>query len=249
MTEIELIIDLHLDNKRQGPGSPQETKKALDLIGIDKSENIKIADIGCGCGGQTITLAQNTNAEIIAIDLFPQFLEKLEQQIKTLGLNQRVKTQVASMEDLPFQPEEFDLIWSEGAVYNMGFEAGIRNWRKFLKPGGYLAISEISWLTDSRPQAIEDYWLREYPQIDTVSNKIKVLENNGYVPTAHFILPPYCWLENYYIPLQEGFEVFLKKHDNSELARIIVENEQKEIEIYKQFKDYYSYGFYIAQKQ
>lgn len=249
MTEIELIIDLHLDNKRQGPGSPQETKKALDLIGIAKFENLKIADIGCGCGGQTITLAQNTSAEIIAVDLFPQFLEKLEQQVEILGLNHRVKTQVASMESLPFQPEEFDVIWSEGAIYNMGFREGIANWHKFLKPGGYLAVSEISWLTDSRPQAIENYWLREYPEIDTVSNKIQVLENNGYVPTARFILPSYCWLDNYYQPLQERFEGFLKKHDNSELARSIVENEQKEIEIYKQFKNYYSYGFYIAQKQ
>ncbi len=249
MTELELIIDLHLDNERQGPGSDQTTQKALDLIGINTSNHLKIADIGCGCGAQTITLAQNTKAEIIAIDLFPQFLEKLEQKVTTLGLNNRVKTQVASMEDLPFQPEQFDIIWSEGAVYNMGFEAGIINWRKFLKPGGYLAVSEISWLTNSRPQKIEDYWLRAYPEIDTVSNKIKTLENNGYIPTAHFVLPTYCWLENYYIPLQKRFDAFLEKHQDSELAQTIVENERNEISIYKQFQSYYSYGFYIAQKQ
>lgn len=249
MTELELIINLHLDNERQGPGSYQETQKALNLIRIDTSENLKIADIGCGCGSQTITLAQNINAEIIAIDLFPQFLEKLEQRVRKLGLNHRVKTQVASMDDLPFQPEEFDIIWSEGAIYNMGFEAGISNWRKFLKPGGYLAVSEISWLTNSRPQEIEDYWLKAYPEIDTVSNKIRTLESQGYIPTAHFILPTYCWLENYYIPLQERFDAFLNKHQDSELAQAIVENERNEIKLYEQFQDYYSYGFYIAQKQ
>ncbi|MEC4803891.1 MAG: methyltransferase domain-containing protein [Jaaginema sp. PMC 1079.18] len=249
MTEIELIIDLHLDNERQGPGSPQETKRALDLIRIDRSKLEKIADIGCGTGGQTLTLAQNTQAEIIAIDLFSEFLTKLENRVQKLGLTHRIKTQTASMENLPFQPEEFDIIWSEGAIYNIGFESGIKNWRKFLKPGGYLAVSEISWLTNSRPKTIEDYWLSQYPQIDTVSHKIKVLESQGYVPKAHFILPPSCWLENYYIPLQQRFEAFLVKHQNSELAQNIVENEKNEIEIYQQFQDYYSYGFYIAQKQ
>jgi methylase of polypeptide subunit release factors len=75
MTEIELIINLHLDAERQGPGSPQETKKALDLIELDKSEPLKIADIGCGSGSQTITLAQNTKGLITAVDLFPEFLK------------------------------------------------------------------------------------------------------------------------------------------------------------------------------
>lgn len=249
MTEIELIIDLHLNAERQGPGSTQETEKALDLIGLDKSHSLKIADIGCGSGSQTITLAQNTNAEIIAVDLFPEFLTQLENKLKTLGLTHRVETQVASMDNLPFQPEEFDIIWSEGAIYNMGFAEGIAYWGQFLKPGGYLAISEISWLTHSRPQAIEDYWLSQYPQIDTISNKIKVLENNHYSPIAHFVLPSYCWLENYYNPMQQRFDAFLAKHQNSELAQTIVKSEREEIAIYQQFKDYYSYGFYIAQKR
>jgi SAM-dependent methyltransferase len=153
------------------------------------------------------------------------------------------------MENLQFNNDELDLIWSEGAIYNIGFEEGIKNWRRFLKPGGYLAISEISWITDSRPEELEAYWLNEYPQIDTIANKIRLLENNGYSPTAHFILPPYCWLDNYYKPMQERFDAFLNRYKNSELARQIVDNEKNEIRIYEKFKKYYSYGFYIAQKQ
>jgi ubiquinone/menaquinone biosynthesis C-methylase UbiE len=249
MTEIELIINLHLDAERQGPGSPQETKKALDLIELDKSEPLKIADIGCGSGSQTITLAQNTKGLITAVDLFPEFLKKLDEKVRNLNLESRVTTAVQSMENLQFNNDELDLIWSEGAIYNIGFEEGIKNWRRFLKPGGYLAISEISWITDSRPEELEAYWLNEYPQIDTIANKIRLLENNGYSPTAHFILPPYCWLDNYYKPMQERFDAFLNRYKNSELARQIVDNEKNEIRIYEKFKKYYSYGFYITQKQ
>ena len=136
MTELELLVDFHKDAERQGPGSPNETIKALDLTGVDKNEDLKIADIGCGSGDQTITLAQNTNGQITAVDLFPGFLDKLDNKAKELGLHNRVTTLKKSMDDLPFDNEEFDIIWSEGAIYNIGFEAGIKKWKEYLKSGG-----------------------------------------------------------------------------------------------------------------
>lgn len=248
MTEIDLIIDFHKDAERQGPGSSSETKKALDLIGLDQKDTLRIADIGCGSGAQTFTIAQNTKGHITAVDLFPGFLEKLNEKSKELGLNNRITTINKPMEDLPFNDEEYDIIWSEGAIYNMGFNNGIKKWRKFLKTGGYLAVTEISWITDSRPKEIEDYWVQAYNEIDTVSNKIKVLEKNEYSPIAHFILPQYCWIKNYYNPIQKRFSAFIKKHKSSEMAKRIIESEKEEIRLYDKYKDYYSYGFYIAKK-
>lgn len=248
MSEIELLIDFHKDGERQGPGSPEETGKALSLIGFEQDEYLRVADIGCGTGAQTITLAQHINGHITAIDLFPEFLDKLDQKARELGLSEKVTTLKQSMDVLQFGENELDLIWSEGAIYNIGFEAGIKYWRRFLKAGGYLAVSEISWITGSRPAEIEQYWLREYPEIDTVSNKIGALERNGYTPVAHFILPPYCWIGNYYRPMQQRFGKFLEKHNGAETVKAFIENEQEEISMYEQYKDYYSYGFYIARK-
>lgn len=248
MTEIELLIDLHKDGKRQGPGSHEVTKNALDLIGFNREQALKIADIGCGTGAQTITLAQNTRGHITAVDLFPEFLERLDKKTQELNIDHRITTLEQSMDNLQFEKEELDLIWSEGAIYIMGFEAGINNWKRFLKFGGCMAVSELSWITGSRPGEIEDYWMKEYPQIDTVSNKIKILEKNGFSPIAHFVLPSYCWLDNYYNPIEGRFEKFLERHQHSERAKKIIDNEKVEIEMYKRFNDYYSYGFYIARK-
>jgi len=127
MTELELLVDFHKDAERQGPGSSFETKKALNFININKDHKLKVADIGCGSGAQTITLAQNIEGQITAVDLFPEFLDKLNSKSEELGFQERIKTIEKSMEDLPFDNEEFDIIWSEGAIYNMGFEAGIKN--------------------------------------------------------------------------------------------------------------------------
>jgi len=249
MTEIELIIDLYKHTVRQGPGSATETKKALNLIGIGKTDNIRIADIGCGTGAQTIDLAENTNGHITAVDIFPEFLDALKKKAEERGYDNRIETVSESMDNLNFSQEEFDLMWSEGAIYNMGFKEGVREWRKFIKTGGFLAVTEISWISHSRPREIENHWNTEYPQIDTIANKTAVLEENGYTPYAHFIIPPYCWIENFYKPLQACFDSFINRNADSELAQKIIENEKKEIALYNKYNAYYGYVFYIAQKR
>jgi SAM-dependent methyltransferase len=138
------------------------------------------------------------------------------------------------------------VIWSEGAIYNMGFERGIQEWRRFLKPGGMLIVSEITWSTGSRPRELQLYWENEYAEINTASSKVKTLENNGYSPMAYFLLPEHCWLDNYYRPMQSTFDDFLNRHGCSEEAQAIVTSEENEIALYERYKQYYSYGVYIA---
>jgi len=248
MTELELLVDFHKNNERQGPGSSHETLQALNFMNISNDQKLVVADIGCGSGGQTITLAKNIEGQITAVDLFPDFLDELNLKAQELGFQEKIKTVEKSMEDLPFDNDELDIIWSEGAIYNIGFEAGIKKWKNYLKSGGYLGVSEVTWTTHSRPKEIEEYWNEEYLEIDTASNKIRILEKNGYSPVGYFILSQNSWIDNYYKPIEKRFSPFLEKHNNSEMARNIVEEHKEEIRIYKKYKDYYSYGFYIAKK-
>jgi SAM-dependent methyltransferase len=152
------------------------------------------------------------------------------------------------MERLPFEEGEFDVIWSEGAIYNIGFQKGVKEWKRYLKPGGLLIASEITWITSTRPSELQNHWDSEYPEIDVASAKIKVLEENGYSPIGYFVLPEHCWLENYYEPMRSSFQVFMSRNGNSEEARALVKAERYEIELYEKYKDYYSYGVYIARR-
>ena len=111
-----------------------------------------------------------------------------------------------------------------------------------------LIVSEITWLTATRPSELHEYWRNEYPEIDTASSKIGVLEKNGYSPVGYFVLPEHCWLENYYRPMQDSFTEFLDRNGNSEEAQAIVAAEKNEIALYEKYKSYYSYGVYIAKK-
>ncbi|OEU70528.1 MAG: methyltransferase type 11 [Desulfovibrio sp. S3730MH75] len=248
MDNYQLLIDLHKTASRQGPGGEAETKKAVELAMLDKSRHLKIADIGCGTGASTVLLAKELDAEITAVDFLPEFLNELQSRAHDHGVADKITTLNCSMNALPFSDEEFDVIWSEGAIYNMGFEAGVSAWNRFLKPGGKLIVSEITWLSATRPLDLQSYWEREYPQIDVASSKIRVLEHHGYSPEAYFFLPTHCWLDNYYRPTQSRFDEFLEQHSQSAQAKEIVEVEKDEIALYEKYSDYYSYGVYVAKK-
>lgn len=248
MDYLDLLVDLHCKQKRQGPGGEAETNKAIALANLNSSAPLKIADIGCGTGASTLQLTRSLNAEITAVDIFPEFIEALKDNAKAKCVDEKIKPLLCSMDKLPFSDEEFDVVWSEGAIYNMGFEKGVNEWGRFLKPGGVLAVSDITWLTSERPAELERYWKTEYPEIATASTKIGILEKSGYSPVGYFVLPEHCWLENYYSPLENTFPDFLVRHQDDERAAAFIESEKEEITLYKKYKKYYSYGLYIARK-
>jgi SAM-dependent methyltransferase len=245
--DLELICDYYANLERQGPGSPEVTVKALSFVdGLN--DNSRIADIGCGTGGQTLVIAQHTPGKITGIDLFPVFIDLFNRNAENLNFQDRVKGIVGSMDNLPFQNEELDLIWSEGAIYNIGFEKGLTEWREFLKPGGYVAVSEASWFTERRPTEIEEFWMSEYPGIDTISNKVQQVQKAGYKPISTFILPDNCWTEHFYEPQVNVQKIFLEKNADNKGAIEFIANQRHETQLYHKYKEYYGYAFFIGKK-
>ncbi len=245
--DFNLICEYFSKLKRQGPGSKEVTLKALSFI-ENINKNSLIADIGCGTGGQTMTIAQNTKATVLGIDLSPIFIDIFNKNIKKQNLAKRVKGEIASMDKLNFEKESLDLIWAEGSIYNIGFKKGLKEWHKFLKQGGYIAISEASWFTEERPEEIERFWKDAYPEIDTISKKISQMQKSGYVPMASFILPESCWIDNFYKPQASIQEKFLKKYPDNEAVKSFIESERHEAKLYEKYKDFYGYVFYIGKK-
>ena len=245
--ESELICEYFSKLDRQGPGSPEMTVKALSFI-ENLTHDSKIADIGCGTGGQTMLLGQNTVSNITGIDIFPDFINIFNDNAKNLNLQNRVKGIVGSMDNLPFQDEEFDLIWCEGAIYNIGFERGLNEWRKYLKKNGFIAVTEASWFTNERPSEIENYWKHDYPDITTISNNVAAMQKSGFIPISVFTLPENCWTDNYFIPQIPLCDYFLKKYDGNKTVEEFINGNIREGNMYQEYKKYYGYVFYIGKK-
>ena len=245
--DFNLICEYFSSIERQGPGSEDSTLKALSFIDNLNEESV-IADLGCGTGGQTMVLAQHCAGTITGLDLFADFIEIFNRNASTLKLENKVKGIVGSMDNLPFENESLDLIWSEGAIYNVGFERGVTEWRKYLKKGGYIAVTEASWFTDERPSEINDFWNEAYPEIDTIPVKMAQLQKAGYIPVAAFCLPEYCWTDVFYKPQEEAQKHFKEKYPDNQNVIELLDNLNHEEKMYHQYKASYGYVFYIGRK-
>jgi ubiquinone/menaquinone biosynthesis C-methylase UbiE len=152
------------------------------------------------------------------------------------------------MDNLPFQNDEFDIIWSEGAIANIGFEKGLNHWKGFLKKDGYVAVTYESWFTNARPAEIEKWWLDAVPEISTIGHNISIMQKTGYIPVAAFTLPENCWIDNYLIPQKARQEEFLKKHAGNKTVEDMIALMRREADLYSKYKQYYGYVFYIGKK-
>ncbi|HVN57857.1 MAG TPA: class I SAM-dependent methyltransferase [Bacteroidales bacterium] len=245
--DVNLISEYFAGLERQGPGSPEATVKALRFINNLTPESM-IADLGCGTGGQTMILARNAPGIITGIDIFPLFISLLNSNASRNNLSGRIKGIIGSMDNLPFREEELDLVWSEGAIYNIGFARGINEWRKFIKKGGYLAVTEASWLTDEQPQEIRNFWSDAYPEIGSIEAKSMQIQNAGYDLVTSFTLPEACWIDNFYVPQVKAQEEFMKKYPGNKTVEEFIANQRQEAKLYYEYKEHYGYVFYIARK-
>jgi len=243
----DLIVETHVGLERQGPGSPEMTIKALSFI--DNFNKIsRIADLACGTGGQTMVLAQNITGNITGVDICPDFINIFNDNAKKSKLQERVNGIVGSMENLPFQKEEFDLIWSEGAIDNIGFEKGLNYWNGFLKKNGYIAVTCPSWFTDERPAEIEKFWVDAVNGLGTIENNISIMQKAGYNFIASFTLPEKCWTDNYFIPRGAAEKALSKKYAGNKTVEAYIKNDKYEVELFSKYKQFYGYVFYIGKK-
>jgi len=242
--QLDYMISPNLKLDRQGPGSYEETLRAIKLTGLTTASELQILDLGCGTGAQTNVLADTLHGTITAVDLIQPFLDALKERTP----HPNVQAIKGSMDQLPFENDSFDLIWSEGAIYNMGFKNGLNYLHSFLKKNGVIALSEITWLTEQRPKEIETYWSSEYPEMDTVKGKMKTITESGYQLLGHFILSEESWLTTYYAPLEKELIRLEANHTIEQEQKEIIESYQNELALYKKYKHYVGYGFYIARR-
>ena len=242
---IDLLLEAHVGLKRQGPGSVEAMKQALGFLEPIKRFE-QIADLGCGTGGQTMLLAEHLTGNITGLDMFPDFINRLKENAKSKGLENRVTGVVGNMENLPFEKNFFDLIWSEGAIDNIGFENGLKHWRDFLKQGGYVAVTCPSWITKEHPSVVEQFWADAGSPLETVEKNIEIMTDSGYGFVAAFVLPEECWTDNYFSPREVAIQNLINKYPQSDTVTEYAQMNRHEVELFMKYKQHYGYVFYIG---
>ncbi len=241
---MEIFFEIHHDLLREAPGSDACTVRALAMV-PPLPKDPHILDIGCGPGAHTLVLATQTGGHVTAIDTHQPYLDELKRRAQAQGLSDRTTPRNVSMFALDFEDASFDLIWSEGAVYIMGFREGLAAWHRFLKPGGTLAVTELTWLVDDPPDAPRRFWQAAYPAIKHVEENVAILQEAGYTSLGHFPLPESAWWDNYYTPIEHRIAALRQRYQNDAEALAVLDEEQREIDLYRKYADIYGYVFYI----
>jgi len=201
------------------------TRRAYQML--PKIETPHILDIGCGSGVPTIELAKLSAGEIIGIDIKQFLLDRLNGKIEEEGFSGRVKAMKCSLFEIDFPDESFDIIWAEGSIWIIGFEKGLKEWRRLLKPNGFLVVHD---------------------EIKTVSYKLKKIPSCGYKLINHFLLPEDAHWTEYYRPLEIRIKELYMKYKNNSKALKILKKHQNEIDMAKRDPKEHSSAFYIMQK-
>ncbi|MGH7924244.1 MAG: class I SAM-dependent methyltransferase [Candidatus Binatus sp.] len=241
-----IFLELTEGLPRQAPGSAAATLRALGLVrGLPPRP--RILDVGCGPGAQTIELARATGGWLVAVDIRQRFLDELTERAAEAGVLPQITTVNSSMFDLDFAEASFDLIWSEGAIYIQGFAAGLAAWQRFLKPGGWIAVSELTWLVPGPPAEAAEYWTRSYPGMGSIERNCRLVAEAGYVNMDGFVLPLDDW-HNYYGPAERRVEELREKYAGDPEMLATLDQANREHALFRAHHDAYGYVFYVMRK-
>ena len=156
------------------------TRRAFRML--PKLDKPCILDIGCGSGVPTVGLARLSGGEVIGIDIDQDMLDVLEGKVEKAGLSNRVKVINCSLLDIQFPDASFDVIWAEGSINVIGFKRGLQEWKRLIKPGGFMVVHD---------------------ERGDVGEKLEQISGCGYELLGYFELDTDVWQTEYFVPLEK----------------------------------------------
>ena len=138
---MDYFLQIYGTLPRAGPGSNELTRRAFEMMS-HVPESPRILDVGCGPGMQTVELLRITTGTVVALDLIPDMITRVKARAESAGVSGRLVTLEQDMKEMAFPESSFDVIWSEGAIYLLGFEGGLKKVKEFVKPGD---VSRVPW--------------------------------------------------------------------------------------------------------
>lgn len=240
---MNYFLEVYGSLPRAGPGSDELTRRAFEMI-PSLPDSPRILDVGCGPGMQTVELLRSCAGSVVALDFLPEMIDRTNAKADSAGVSDRLETVVQDMKEMTFPQSHFDVIWSEGAIYNLGFETGLSEFKSLLKPGGYVSVSEAVWLKPHPPTEAVEFW-QDYPEIDNVAAKLEVIKRTGYEVLGHFVLPESAWTDQYYDPMERRIAEKEVAWSGIPEAEAVLSEARNEISVFHKHSDYFSYAFFI----
>jgi ubiquinone/menaquinone biosynthesis C-methylase UbiE len=194
---------------------------------LPRLDRPRILDIGCGSGVPTMELARLGQGEVIGIDIDRAALDKLARKIRRAGLSHRVRAVNCSIPDMAFPDESFDIVWSEGSIFVIGFQRGIQEWKGFLKPGGFMVVHD---------------------EKGNVEQKLRQISECGYKLLGYFTLSQQTWWTEYFAPLEKLIAESQTSRADDPHTLEELRQARKELEMFRRNPELNNSVYFVMQK-
>jgi len=215
---------------------------------VDLPAQPRVLDLGCGPGSGSSSLASLTGGRVTALDLHAPFVVQQAASTRAAGLSHRLDPVCADMRAAPFRDGSFDLAWSEGALYNMGFREGLALCLRLVTPGGYVAVSEAVWTVPKPPEDVFRWWTAQYADIASIDEKTAAFSGAGLDIVGHFTLPRSAWSDGYYAPIKKRLDEFRDAWAGDEAGLEVIAGFDTEIEMFERWGHAYGYEFFVGRR-
>lgn len=243
----ELFFDVFESLPRQGPGNRACAARALASCG-DLPPSPKVLDLGCGVGGQTLQLAELTSGSIVAVDSHAPSIERLRAVVAARGLADRIRPMVGDMAEPGLPPASFDLVWSEGALYNIGLKRALGVCHGLLRAGGYLVFTDAVWRKENPPLAVKAIFADDYPTMGRVPDVLAAIDRCGFSLSDHFTLPDEAWWDDFYTPMELRLAQLRGRYADNDEALAVLDQLAREPQMHREYADWYAYEFFVARR-
>ncbi|MBL8923094.1 MAG: class I SAM-dependent methyltransferase [Myxococcaceae bacterium] len=244
----QVFFEVYEHLPRQGPGNRACAKRALELC-ADLPTEPRVLDLGCGVGGQTLHLAELLpGAHLTALDSHAPSIERLRTTVAARGLEGRVRPLVGDMARSGLPAGHFDLLWSEGALYNLGLENALGVCHGLLRPGGTVAFTDAVWRKEGAPPEVRAGFEADYPTMGRVADVLAALARTGFSLNGHFTLPDEAWWDDFYTPMERRIAELEVTHAGDPDALATLEQLAQEPELYRRYSDFFAYEFFVAHR-
>ncbi len=123
-------------------GGREATRHAVAPLGLDASAHV--LDVGCGLGGAARYMASEFGCAVTGIDLTPDYINVARALADMTGLNRRVRYDVASATDMPFEATAFDAAITLHVAMNIpDREKLYAEVARVLKPGAPFCVYDV----------------------------------------------------------------------------------------------------------
>ena len=132
------------------------TEELIELCHIGEGKHV--LDVGCGVGVTPCFIAKRYGCRVVGVDISEGMIERSKERAKREGVADRVEFRLADAQDLPFEDDLFDAVFTESVTaLPEDKQRAVNEYVRVTKPGGYVGLNEGTWIKTPPPTELAEY--------------------------------------------------------------------------------------------